>query len=157
MSDIKDLAQQHREATQLPQLWEVRNDLYAAIDAQQARIAELEAELANLRGQLPVSQAMFDELVRDSNELARLREQEPVAYAPTDFKVNEYGEFYFNIFEDETYNMALYADPKPAIPNYVAKRIHYPECWDTAAYPTLLSALIECAHGCDSCKPESGA
>jgi hypothetical protein len=26
----------------------------------------------------------------------------------------------------------------------LAKRIHYPECWDTVNYPTLLSALIEC-------------
>lgn len=26
----------------------------------------------------------------------------------------------------------------------VAEKIHYPQCWDTAAYPTLLSALWEC-------------
>lgn len=25
----------------------------------------------------------------------------------------------------------------------IAKAIHYPECWDTAAYPTLASALCE--------------
>lgn len=27
----------------------------------------------------------------------------------------------------------------------IARRIHYPACWDTAAYPTLASALVECA------------
>ncbi|HVM93422.1 MAG TPA: hypothetical protein VMT67_11455 [Terriglobales bacterium] len=27
----------------------------------------------------------------------------------------------------------------------LAAKIHYPECWDTAAYPTLASALVECA------------
>ena len=26
----------------------------------------------------------------------------------------------------------------------VGKRIHYPECWDTVAYPTLATALLEC-------------
>lgn len=27
----------------------------------------------------------------------------------------------------------------------IAARIHYPACWDTAAYPTLASTLAECA------------
>jgi hypothetical protein len=27
----------------------------------------------------------------------------------------------------------------------IATKIHYPACWDTAAYPTLASALVECA------------
>ena len=25
----------------------------------------------------------------------------------------------------------------------ISKAIHYPECWDTAAYPTLAEALLE--------------
>jgi len=34
----------------------------------------------------------------------------------------------------------------------VAKLIHYPECWDIAAYPTLLSAIKEVHQGCIECK-----
>jgi hypothetical protein len=50
--------------------------------------------------------------------------------------------------------VALYAEPKPAqIPDYVAKRMHYPECWDISAYPTVLSALIESSQGCTDCNP----
>ena len=30
----------------------------------------------------------------------------------------------------------------------LARAIHYPECWDTMAYPTLFDALIEISH-CD--------
>ena len=29
----------------------------------------------------------------------------------------------------------------------IAKAIHYPDCWDTMAYPTLLDAVN--AHGCN--------
>lgn len=37
--------------------------------------------------------------------------------------------------------------------NSIAKRIHYPACWDTAAYPTLLDAIREMAGPCtcDEC------
>jgi len=28
----------------------------------------------------------------------------------------------------------------------IAKYIHYPDCWDTVAYPTLASALWEMSH-----------
>ena len=28
----------------------------------------------------------------------------------------------------------------------IAKELHYPECWDTAAYPTLEEALLEALH-----------
>jgi hypothetical protein len=36
----------------------------------------------------------------------------------------------------------------------IAKRLHYPQCWDTAAYPTLMEALLEIAahDGCSECK-----
>lgn len=33
----------------------------------------------------------------------------------------------------------------------IAKTIHYPECWDTMAYPTLLDAISEMAH-CNDCQ-----
>lgn len=38
----------------------------------------------------------------------------------------------------------------------LAAAIHYPECWDTAAYPDLLSALREvtASAGCSVCKPQ---
>ena len=32
----------------------------------------------------------------------------------------------------------------------IAKQIHYPECWDTAAYPSLADAVCEIA----ACDPE---
>lgn len=32
-----------------------------------------------------------------------------------------------------------------------AKLIHYPECWDTAAYPTLHDALHEILNPCPTC------
>ncbi len=32
----------------------------------------------------------------------------------------------------------------------LAEAIHYPDCWDTMAYPTLLSAIIEMNH-CTTC------
>lgn len=37
----------------------------------------------------------------------------------------------------------------------IAKEIHYPECWDTAAYPTIYNALHEMAACCKcaECKP----
>jgi len=32
--------------------------------------------------------------------------------------------------------------------------LHYPKCWDTMAYPTLLDAIIETnSHPCPSCNP----
>lgn len=39
----------------------------------------------------------------------------------------------------------------------VAKAIHYPDCWDTAAYPTLESALKEmyAFFKCSECAPSS--
>jgi hypothetical protein len=39
----------------------------------------------------------------------------------------------------------------------LAKRLHYPECWDTAAYPTLHDALLEVTGncGCSECDPAS--
>jgi hypothetical protein len=41
----------------------------------------------------------------------------------------------------------------------IAKALHYPECWDTAAYPTLDDAVIEAeawdCHGCSVCKPQN--
>jgi hypothetical protein len=33
--------------------------------------------------------------------------------------------------------------------------MHYPECWDTSAYPTVLSALIESSQGCTDCNPSA--
>lgn len=37
----------------------------------------------------------------------------------------------------------------------LAKRLHYPECWDTACYETLHDALMEVTGscGCSTCKP----
>ena len=33
----------------------------------------------------------------------------------------------------------------------VAEAIHYPDCWDTMAYPTLLDAITEINH-CSACE-----
>lgn len=33
---------------------------------------------------------------------------------------------------------------------YIAKSLHYPECWDTMAYPTIWDAIIEMA-ACSEC------
>ena len=41
---------------------------------------------------------------------------------------------------------------------YIAKELHYPDCWDTIAYPTVYDAINELA-SCNICKPpkrESG-
>jgi hypothetical protein len=53
---------------------------------------------------------------------------------------------------------ALYTHPQSSEPKYPAKWprfLHYPECWDTAAYPTLESAIHEALawSGCSVCKP----
>ena len=37
--------------------------------------------------------------------------------------------------------------------NKLASAIHYPDCWDTMAYPTLLSAITEINH-CSVCDRE---
>lgn len=34
----------------------------------------------------------------------------------------------------------------------IAKAIHYPDCWDEAAYPTLLSAISEVGCNVDNCE-----
>jgi len=36
----------------------------------------------------------------------------------------------------------------------LAEVIHYPRCWDTAAYPTLLSAITEIGCECKYEQPE---
>ena len=43
----------------------------------------------------------------------------------------------------------------PDLPVNWAWLIHYPDCWDTAAYPTLRDAIHECLawSGCSVCKP----
>ena len=48
---------------------------------------------------------------------------------------------------------ALYAAPSPAILQELARLIHYPEHWDTAAYPSILDAIRECLScaGCSEC------
>ncbi len=33
----------------------------------------------------------------------------------------------------------------------IANKVHYPDCWDTMAYPTLLDAIHECYDGCSQC------
>lgn len=35
----------------------------------------------------------------------------------------------------------------------IAKHIHYPECWDTMAYPTLKDAIVEIVYSA-GCSPE---
>lgn len=47
----------------------------------------------------------------------------------------------------------LYAEPVDAECGELARRLHYPDCWDTAAYPTLNSALLEVA-GCSAHPPK---
>lgn len=34
----------------------------------------------------------------------------------------------------------------------IARELHYPECWDTVAYPSIFNALLEIA-ACNECKP----
>lgn len=43
----------------------------------------------------------------------------------------------------------------PEFPTNWAQMIHYPECWDTAAYPELRNAIHEVLawSGCSVCKP----
>ena len=43
----------------------------------------------------------------------------------------------------------------PELPENWAQMIHYPECWDTAAYPELRDAIHEALawSGCSVCKP----
>ena len=45
------------------------------------------------------------------------------------------------------------------IDDSIASLIHYPECWDTAAYPTLIDAIREALswQGCSVCKSATGA
>ena len=45
--------------------------------------------------------------------------------------------------------------PPSALPINWAGMIHYPDCWDTAAYPALRDAIHECLalSGCSTCKP----
>ncbi len=42
--------------------------------------------------------------------------------------------------DDQVQDIDLHRD------TWMAKAIHYPECWDTVAYPTLSTALDEMAH-----------
>ncbi len=37
----------------------------------------------------------------------------------------------------------------------IAKELHYPECWDTMAYPTIYDALMEMAR-CSECDKVGG-
>lgn len=50
--------------------------------------------------------------------------------------------------------------PEPTTRELLAERLHYPECWDTAAYPTLEDALWEMCDTvfqCQTCgKPRHG-
>lgn len=41
-----------------------------------------------------------------------------------------------------------YGDDYPGQMEQMARNIHYPECWDTMAYPTLADAVCEITH-CD--------
>ncbi len=34
----------------------------------------------------------------------------------------------------------------------IKKAIHYPECWDTIAYPSLFDAIMEIYEGCHDCE-----
>jgi hypothetical protein len=45
----------------------------------------------------------------------------------------------------------------PEFPADWAQMIHYPECWDTAAYPELRDAIHEALawSGCSVCKPST--
>lgn len=49
-----------------------------------------------------------------------------------------------NLFDEATDRIA----ELEAQINRIAKNIHYPECWDTGAYPTLADAVCEIT-GCD--------
>lgn len=56
-------------------------------------------------------------------------------------------------------NKRLRAAPAtaPEFPADWAQMIHYPECWDTAAYPELRDAIHEALawSGCSVCKPST--
>lgn len=55
----------------------------------------------------------------------------------------------------EVAQIAIAAITAPADPS-VAQAIHYPQCWDTAAYPTVKSALAEvhASFHCSECNPQ---
>ena len=58
----------------------------------------------------------------------------------------------------ESLNAALVAPATaPEFPADWAQMIHYPECWDTAAYPELRDAIHEALawSGCSVCKPST--
>lgn len=38
----------------------------------------------------------------------------------------------------------------------IASLIHYPNCWDTVAYPTLYDAIAETLDGCTICRQKKG-
>ena len=51
--------------------------------------------------------------------------------------------FSWNFSEKTGYTIPLYPQPTTNHLDEIAKVLHYPECWDTAAYPTLEDAIIE--------------
>jgi len=73
--------------------------------------------------------------------LAEQAEQEPVGYFAYDEEHDIWEEL---VSSSVAGGVPLYREPvQPVKQEPVAKAIHYPECWDTAAYPTLESALAE--------------
>ena len=51
--------------------------------------------------------------------------------------------FSWNFNEKTGYTIPLYTQPTTNHLDEIAKVLHYPDCWDVAAYPTLEDAIIE--------------
>lgn len=54
----------------------------------------------------------------------------------------------------ETYHLVLSDDVDRGFHDRVAALYHYPECWDTMAYPTLYDAVFEVRGPCTTCEVE---
>ena len=65
-------------------------------------------------------------------------------------KFNLHNEFDFKTLTWVSVDMPAVEDIDET--NKISALLHYPECWDVAAYPTLLSAIQEIHRGCTECK-----
>jgi hypothetical protein len=113
----------------------VDNTLHHAIDHWQNRALKAEAKLAQPE-QEPV--AIPDEVRKVAQAMKKDGYRGPLAWAE---KLIDF--------------VADYTPPAAAESAEWAKFLHYPDCWDTAAYPTLSHAVHEtlACFDCGTCTP----
>ncbi len=93
-------------------------------------------EIIERQGQMIVKQA--EELQDHERVMKLLRDR---------FPIREDGSHADYAVEDVLAENQRQAEELQAIAN----KIHYPDCWDSMAYPTLLDAVHECYDGCSQC------